>query len=144
MYESRPPLNMEQHADIHASRAVFLAGTNREPKCQLRLTLLYVQTCIVYVQNWNSKSSLPQKCHVICWHVLKDTMRGSTLRLAVCASADVLGPGSWCVVERTEVWHKQLARGIPSLGNNATANPLDDHSYTPPYISPIYHYYFPH
>ena len=37
----------------------------------------------------------------------------------------------------------QLEESLPSLGSNATANPLDDHSYTPPYTSPIYHYYFP-
>ena len=38
----------------------------------------------------------------------------------------------------------ELGPPSPLLGNNATANPLDDYPYGPPYISPIYHYYFPH
>ena len=37
----------------------------------------------------------------------------------------------------------QLGPPSPRLGNNATANPLDDYSYTPPYTSPTYHYYYP-
>ena len=37
----------------------------------------------------------------------------------------------------------QLADTLPLLGNNATVTPLDDYSYTPPYTSPIYHYYYP-
>ena len=37
----------------------------------------------------------------------------------------------------------QLGPPSPLLGQNATVNPLDDYSYTPPYTSPIYHYYFP-
>ena len=32
---------------------------------------------------------------------------------------------------------------LPLLGNNATVTPLDNYSDTPPYTSPIYHYYFP-
>ena len=39
--------------------------------------------------------------------------------------------------------HLKLGPSSPNLGNNATVNPLDDYSYTPPYTSPIYHYYFP-
>ena len=38
---------------------------------------------------------------------------------------------------------RELEYTLPISANNATANPLDDHSYTPPYTSPIYHYYFP-
>ena len=37
----------------------------------------------------------------------------------------------------------KLEYTLPISANNATANPLDDHSYTPPYTSPIYHYYYP-
>ena len=38
----------------------------------------------------------------------------------------------------------KLEESLPSLGNNATVNPLDDYSYTPPYTPPNISLLLPH